>query len=355
MAHRPAVPRRRRGGHADAGARRDHGGLHRLSRRGLGGRHRGRHRGLPARSTSSSSSRIRWFDRFSENPQVKAFVNGVTAAAAGAIAGACVVLGRRAIFDLPTALIGLAAFGLLWRLKVPEPILIAAAGVTGSRHLLDAKEPYETHHDLFSSSACTARPRASSPPPISRRLAAERGLALTADAAGTEPDPAIAPASWPRCGRKGSSSARPGRGGSPRTIPRRRRSRRHVRLRARRGDAGGGAGRALGRRARGEREPAARPRRDPPPSRPSARRVRDHGSPAMKWVTRAQGPGGPHRLPLAHPALHRPAGRVPVRGGGGGHGHRAARRRPALRRARRRARPPRGPLLLRRVPRQVQR
>ena len=73
----------------------------------------------------------RWFDRFGENPQVKAFVNGVTAAAAGAIAGACVVLGRRAIFDLPTALIGLAAFGLLWRLKVPEPILIAAAGVTG--------------------------------------------------------------------------------------------------------------------------------------------------------------------------------------------------------------------------------
>jgi len=73
----------------------------------------------------------RWFDRFGENPQVKAFVNGVTAAAAGAIAGACVVLGRRAIFDLPTALIALAAFGLLWRLKVPEPILIAAAGVTG--------------------------------------------------------------------------------------------------------------------------------------------------------------------------------------------------------------------------------
>jgi chromate transporter len=73
----------------------------------------------------------RWFDRFGENPQVKAFVHGVTAAAAGAIAGACVVLGRRAIFDLPTALIGLAAFGLLWRLKVPEPLLIAAAGLTG--------------------------------------------------------------------------------------------------------------------------------------------------------------------------------------------------------------------------------
>ena len=72
-----------------------------------------------------------WFDRFSGNPQVKAFVHGVTAAAAGAIAGACVVLGRRAVFDPPTALIALAAFGVLWRFKVPEPILIAAAGATG--------------------------------------------------------------------------------------------------------------------------------------------------------------------------------------------------------------------------------
>ncbi len=72
-----------------------------------------------------------WFDRFSENPQLKAFVGGVTAAAAGAIAGACVVLGRRAIVDPPTALIAVAAFVLLWRLKVPEPVLIAAAGATG--------------------------------------------------------------------------------------------------------------------------------------------------------------------------------------------------------------------------------
>ncbi len=72
-----------------------------------------------------------WFDRFSGNPQVKAFVHGVTAAAAGAIAGACVVLGRRAVFDPSTALIALAAFGLLWRFKVPEPILIAAAGAAG--------------------------------------------------------------------------------------------------------------------------------------------------------------------------------------------------------------------------------
>jgi chromate transporter len=72
-----------------------------------------------------------WFDRFSGNPQVKAFVGGVTAAAAGAIAGACFVLGRRAIFDAPTALLALGAFGLLWRFKVPEPVLIAGAGAAG--------------------------------------------------------------------------------------------------------------------------------------------------------------------------------------------------------------------------------
>jgi len=72
-----------------------------------------------------------WFDRFSANPKVKAFVNGVTAAASGAIAGACVVLARRAIIDVPTLLIGLAALGALWRFKVPEPVLIAAGAAAG--------------------------------------------------------------------------------------------------------------------------------------------------------------------------------------------------------------------------------
>src|SRR6185503_17552354 len=54
-----------------------------------------------------------WFDRFSENPQVKAFVGGVTAAASGAIAGACFVLARRAIVDVPTLLVGLVALGII--------------------------------------------------------------------------------------------------------------------------------------------------------------------------------------------------------------------------------------------------
>lgn len=73
----------------------------------------------------------RWFDRFSENPQVKAFVHGVTAAAAGAIAGACVVLARRAVVDLPTLAIAVAALLVTWRWRVPEPLLIAAAAAVG--------------------------------------------------------------------------------------------------------------------------------------------------------------------------------------------------------------------------------
>jgi len=72
-----------------------------------------------------------WFKRHRENAQLRAFVQGATAAATGAIAGAVVVLGLRSIFDIPTALICLVTFGLLWRFKVQEPILVTAAGLVG--------------------------------------------------------------------------------------------------------------------------------------------------------------------------------------------------------------------------------
>ena len=72
-----------------------------------------------------------WFDRFSENAQVNAFVGGVTAAASGAIAGACFVLARRAIVDMPTLFIGLVAIGIMWRFRVPEPVLIGAGAAAG--------------------------------------------------------------------------------------------------------------------------------------------------------------------------------------------------------------------------------
>jgi chromate transporter len=73
-----------------------------------------------------------YFRRFAGNVTVKAFVDGVTAAATGAIAGAAVVLGRRAIVDLPTTLIALATLGaLVYAKKIPEPLIIVAAGVVG--------------------------------------------------------------------------------------------------------------------------------------------------------------------------------------------------------------------------------
>jgi chromate transporter len=72
-----------------------------------------------------------WFDRVSGNPHVKAFVGGVTAAASGAIAGACVVLARRAIVDVPTALIMLAGLGVIWRFRTPEPLVIVAGALIG--------------------------------------------------------------------------------------------------------------------------------------------------------------------------------------------------------------------------------
>jgi chromate transporter len=73
-----------------------------------------------------------YFRRFSKNPSIKAFVDGVTAAAAGAIAGAAFVLGRRAVYDLPTVLVALAAMLLLVKFKkLQEPLLIVAAGALG--------------------------------------------------------------------------------------------------------------------------------------------------------------------------------------------------------------------------------
>ena len=72
-----------------------------------------------------------WFRRHRENPQLQAFAAGATAAASGAIAGAVVVLGQRAIFDMPTAAIGAIGLVLLWKFRLQEPVLVAAAGIAG--------------------------------------------------------------------------------------------------------------------------------------------------------------------------------------------------------------------------------
>ncbi len=71
------------------------------------------------------------FRRYGQHPGLKALVHGVTAGAVGAIAGSVIVIGRGAIRDLPTAAIGLATLALVWRTKVPEPLLVIGAGLLG--------------------------------------------------------------------------------------------------------------------------------------------------------------------------------------------------------------------------------
>ncbi len=72
-----------------------------------------------------------WFVRHRDNPQVKAFVRGATAAAAGAIAGATVILAKGAIADWKTALIAAGGLGFVVRFKNREPVLVLLAAVAG--------------------------------------------------------------------------------------------------------------------------------------------------------------------------------------------------------------------------------
>jgi chromate transporter len=79
-----------------------------------------------------------YFKKHGKRPGIIAFVDGVTAAAVGAIAGACVVLGRRTIVtdgwnpDYPKIAILLITVGLLLRFKkLSEPIIVIGAAVAG--------------------------------------------------------------------------------------------------------------------------------------------------------------------------------------------------------------------------------
>jgi chromate transporter len=71
------------------------------------------------------------YQRWAKNSQLNAFVRGVTAAATGAISGAVIVLARRSVYDVPTFAIAIASLAILFRWKVPEPILIACAALVG--------------------------------------------------------------------------------------------------------------------------------------------------------------------------------------------------------------------------------
>lgn len=79
-----------------------------------------------------------YFKKHGKRPGIVAFVDGVTAAAVGAIAGACVVLGRRTVFEngwlpeIPKIIILLVTIGLLLKFKkLPEPVIVLGAAIIG--------------------------------------------------------------------------------------------------------------------------------------------------------------------------------------------------------------------------------
>jgi chromate transporter len=79
-----------------------------------------------------------YFKKHGKRPGIVAFVDGVTAAAVGAIAGAVVVLGRRTLLDggfspeIPKlVLFAITLILLLCFKKLPEPIVVVGAGLVG--------------------------------------------------------------------------------------------------------------------------------------------------------------------------------------------------------------------------------
>jgi chromate transporter len=73
-----------------------------------------------------------YFHKIAKNKPVKAFVDGITAAVVGALVGAVIVIAKRSITDIPTALIAIATiFALLYIKKIQEPYIILAAAIIG--------------------------------------------------------------------------------------------------------------------------------------------------------------------------------------------------------------------------------
>ncbi|NVM78392.1 chromate transporter [Duganella sp. SG902] len=73
-----------------------------------------------------------YFKKYGKLPGVVAFVDGITAAAVGAIAGSVIVIAKRSIVDPPTAAIAVVTIALLWKFKkLQEPVVVAAAAVLG--------------------------------------------------------------------------------------------------------------------------------------------------------------------------------------------------------------------------------
>jgi len=72
-----------------------------------------------------------WIIRYRKHPVVQGFTKGATAAAAGAIVGAAGVIATQVLVDVPTISIFVISLVILWRLRVPEPALVAVSATVG--------------------------------------------------------------------------------------------------------------------------------------------------------------------------------------------------------------------------------
>lgn len=72
-----------------------------------------------------------YFKKYGKKPGIKAFVDGVTTAAIGAIAGAVIVLAKRQFVDIFSVTITVITILILLRFKVQELLIIIAAAVLG--------------------------------------------------------------------------------------------------------------------------------------------------------------------------------------------------------------------------------
>ena len=73
-----------------------------------------------------------YFKKIANNAPIKAFVEGITAAVVGALAGAVLIMAFRTIRDIPTALIAmLTLLTMIYLKKVKEPVIVLTAALAG--------------------------------------------------------------------------------------------------------------------------------------------------------------------------------------------------------------------------------
>jgi chromate transporter len=73
-----------------------------------------------------------YFNKIAKNKPVKAFVDGITAAVVGALAGAVIIIAQKSITDISTTIIAVATiFALLYSKKIQEPLIILIAALLG--------------------------------------------------------------------------------------------------------------------------------------------------------------------------------------------------------------------------------